>query len=100
MKKLEKITILIPCHNEEKGLGRVIDDVPRRMLKKLGFSVEVIVINNSSTDRTALIAQKRKATVITDRQIGIAIYSHISKLYRTSIPIQDRKLRVEYNGII
>lgn len=70
MKKLEKITILIPCYNEEKGIGSVIDDVPRRILKRLGFKVEVVVINNNSTDRTVQIAQKRKAIVITEEKKG------------------------------
>lgn len=70
MKNFEKITILIPCHNEEKGIGSVIDGVPLRLLKKLGFKTEIIVINNNSTDRTAHIAQKRKTKVIIEEKKG------------------------------
>ncbi|MCL5439036.1 MAG: glycosyltransferase family 2 protein [Patescibacteria group bacterium] len=70
MKKLNKLTILIPCRNEEKGIGRVIDDIPRRILKKLGYKVEIIVINNNSTDKTAHVALKRKAIVITETKKG------------------------------
>ena len=70
MKILNKISILIPCHNEEKGVGRVIDEIPRRMLKRLGFGVEIIVINNNSTDQTALVAKKRKVTIITETKKG------------------------------
>lgn len=70
MKKLNKLTILIPCYNEEKGVGRVIDDIPRRMLKKLGYSIEIIVINNNSTDKTAQVALKRKATIVTEEKKG------------------------------
>lgn len=70
MKKFEKITILIPCHNEEKGIGSVIDGVPLRLLRKIGFTTEVIVINNNSTDRTAQIAEKRKAKVIIEENKG------------------------------
>ena len=70
MKTLQKITILIPCHNEEKGIGRVIDGVPNRLLKRLGYKAEVIVINNNSTDRTAMVAQRRKATVIPEDKKG------------------------------
>lgn len=70
MKKFEKIAILIPCHNEEKGIGRVIDGVPLRLLKRLGYKTEIIVINNNSTDRTAHIAEKRKATVIVETKKG------------------------------
>jgi dolichol-phosphate hexosyltransferase len=70
MRNFEKITILIPCHNEEKGIGSVIDGVPKRLLKKLGYKTEVIVINNNSTDRTAHIAEKRKATIVVEEKKG------------------------------
>jgi len=70
MKNLQKITILIPCHNEERGIGSVIDGIPLRLLKRLGYKTEVIVINNNSTDRTAHIAQKRNATVILEKKKG------------------------------
>jgi glycosyltransferase involved in cell wall biosynthesis len=70
MRKFEKITILIPCHNEERGIGTVIDTVPLRMLKKLGFKAEIIVINNNSTDRTFHVAEKRKVTIITETKKG------------------------------
>ena len=70
MKTLDKITILIPCHNEEKGIGSVIDGVPRRLLRRLGYKTEIIVINNNSTDRTAHIAEKRKVTVIVEEKKG------------------------------
>lgn len=62
--KLKKITVLIPCHNEEKGLGKVIDGIPVTLLKKRGYSTEIIVINNNSTDRTAAIAKRRKVTLL------------------------------------
>jgi len=70
MNQLSKITILIPCHNEEKGIGTVIDTVPLRFLKKMGYKTEIIVINNNSTDRTAQVAMKRKVTVIVEGKKG------------------------------
>lgn len=70
MKTLHKITILIPCHNEEKGIGTVIDTVPLRFLKKMGYQTEIIVINNNSTDRTAQIAEKRGTKVIVEEKKG------------------------------
>jgi len=70
VKKFSKLTILIPCYNEEKGIGRVIDEIPRRILQKLGYKIEVIVINNNSTDKTVLVARKRKVTVISEKQKG------------------------------
>src|SRR5258708_26029733 len=70
MNTQEKVTILIPCHNEEKGIGSVIDGIPLRLLNKLGYDTEVIVINNNSTDRTAQIAEKRNARVIVEEKKG------------------------------
>ena len=31
---IKKITILIPCYNEEKGIGKVIDGVPIKTIKQ------------------------------------------------------------------
>jgi dolichol-phosphate hexosyltransferase len=70
MRQLQKITILIPCHNEERGIGSVIDGIPLRLLKRLGYKTEIIVINNNSTDRTAHIAEKRGAKVIVETKKG------------------------------
>lgn len=70
MKSFDKITILIPCHNEEKGIGSVIDSVPLRTLRRLRYKTEIIVINNNSTDRTAHIAEKRHARVIVETKRG------------------------------
>jgi len=45
----KKITILIPCYNEEKGIGKVIDGVPNKKLADMGYRTEIIVINNNLT---------------------------------------------------
>jgi glycosyltransferase involved in cell wall biosynthesis len=67
---MKKITILIPCHNEEKGIGKVISTIPRAFLSRLGFATEIVVIDNNSTDRTVQIARELKATVISEVKIG------------------------------
>lgn len=70
MRHFDKIAILIPCHNEEKGIGTVIDTIPLRFLKRIGFITEIIVINNNSTDRTAQIAEKRGVRVVVETKRG------------------------------
>lgn len=56
-----KLVVLIPCLNEEKTVGSVIDAVPRNLP---GIDrVEVIVIDDGSTDATARIAEERGAVV-------------------------------------
>ncbi len=65
-----KITVLIPCHNEEKGIAKVIDGIPHQKLEKLGYTTQVVVINNNSTDNTVQVALDRGVTVIHETKKG------------------------------
>jgi len=55
--KRAKLIAAIPCFNEERFIGSVV-------LKTKGYVDEVMVIDDGSTDRTALVAEKAGATVI------------------------------------
>jgi len=68
--KREKITILIPCHNEEQGIAKVIDSIPYHTLDKYGFEAKVIVIDNNSSDQTREIAESKGAQVIFEQAKG------------------------------
>ena len=57
MYKGNKITIVIPCLNEEEGIQKVLEALPPLV-------DEVIVVDNNSTDRTAEVARKRGALVV------------------------------------
>ena len=59
-----KLTIVIPALNEEKGIGPVLKAIPMDDLSNMGYDVEVLVIDNGSTDRTRYIARQYGATVI------------------------------------
>jgi len=67
---MKKITILIPCRNEEKGIGKVIGNIPREKLLKLGYQTEIVVIDNNSTDKTSQIAKENQTTVIFEPKEG------------------------------
>jgi dolichol-phosphate mannosyltransferase len=69
-KTYKKITLLIPCYNEEKGIGSVIDGIPRKKLKQDGFKIEVLIIDNNCTDKTSEIAIKKGARVICETNKG------------------------------
>lgn len=57
-----KLVIQIPCLNEESTLGEVLDSIPRKIE---GFdSVEVVVIDDGSTDNTIAIAQSHGVDTI------------------------------------
>ena len=57
MYKSQKITVIIPCLNEEQGIERVLRRMPE-------FVDEVIVVDNGSTDRTSDVARTFGAKVI------------------------------------
>ncbi len=58
-----KITVVVPCLNEEEGIQQVLARVPK-------FVDEVIVVDNDSTDGTAEIAKRMGARVIQERVRG------------------------------
>ncbi|MEK7098605.1 MAG: glycosyltransferase family 2 protein [Patescibacteria group bacterium] len=78
-----KITVLIPCYNEEAGIASVIRSFPRVQLLHHGFELEILVIDNDSCDATAEIALREGAKVVHEPQRGkgnaIRLgFSHIS----------------------
>jgi len=62
---LPRYSLIIPAYNEERLLGRLLDsvDVARATYGRADV-VEVIVADNASTDRTAVIAAMRGSRVI------------------------------------
>lgn len=57
-----RISVIIPCRNEEKAIGEVIRLVQAQ--KPAGSEVEIIVVDDGSTDRTAAIAEAAGAKVL------------------------------------
>jgi glycosyltransferase involved in cell wall biosynthesis len=53
-----RIIVMIPAHNEEASIGEVIRRLPRSFD---GYRVEVLVIDDGSTDRTAAVAKESGA---------------------------------------
>lgn len=67
------ISIIIPAHNEEALLGVTLDALGAAG-RALGEMVEIVVVDDASTDRTAAVARERGAQVVpvNVRQIGAA----------------------------
>ena len=53
----KRITIIIPCLDEERGIAQVMEAIPPLV-------DEVIVVDNGSSDRTAEVARSLGATVL------------------------------------
>ncbi len=70
----KKITLIIPCKNEEKIIGGTIQNVPN-------YVDEIIVVDNGSTDNSAKVAREAGAKVISENRklngIGYG-YAHIT----------------------
>lgn len=58
------IVVVIPAFNEEASIAKVIQDIPKDVVR------EIIVVNNNSTDKTALIAKACGATVLEETSMG------------------------------
>jgi len=69
-----KFSIIIPAHNEEEYLPRLLDsiEVARSNYSGGRDQIEVIVADNLSTDRTAEVAAARGARVVTVTKRRIA----------------------------
>lgn len=59
----QKISVCIPCKNEESTIGEIISSVNSKLLIN-GYIDELIVIDDSSTDSTASIARELGADVV------------------------------------
>jgi len=56
---MRKCLIIIPAYNEERSIGQVVQGIRRE-----GLDVDVLVVNDGSTDRTAQIAAEQDAFVL------------------------------------
>ena len=71
-----KLTVLIPAFNEEDSLASVIRSIPQA-ISGIG-SIDVVVIDDGSTDDTAEIARQTGAQVVRHAQnqgVGAAFQS-------------------------
>ncbi|MGE0821256.1 MAG: glycosyltransferase family 2 protein [Candidatus Binatia bacterium] len=59
-----RVAVLIPALNEETTLPRVLADIPRTAVH------EVVVVDNGSTDRTAVVARAAGATILSENRRG------------------------------
>jgi glycosyltransferase involved in cell wall biosynthesis len=68
-----EISLVIPAHNEAKYLGKTLDSVMKaREAYRRASLVEVIVVDNCSTDGTAKLAQSLGAEVVSEEERRIA----------------------------
>ena len=60
-KEIIDILLLIPCFNEEENIEHILEhlrDVKQNLQKRSEFNLEILIINDGSTDRTMQILDK------------------------------------------
>jgi glycosyltransferase involved in cell wall biosynthesis len=63
MRQNLKLSLVIPCYNEEDGVREVIARCPREL-------DEIVVVDNNCTDRTAEVARSLGARVVSEKRPG------------------------------
>ncbi len=58
------ISVVIPAYNEEESIGKVIDEIPKSLVR------DIIVCNNGSKDNTELVAKSHGAIVVNEPNPG------------------------------
>jgi len=62
----KKISLVMPCYNEENGLRLIFNN-------DLSWLDEIIVVDNNSTDKTTNVAREFNCSVIEEKQPGYGI---------------------------
>ena len=67
-----KVVVSIPAYNEERTIGKVIDDI-KTSLSQTNYDYDILVLNDGSRDKTAEIANSKGAIIISNpRNLGLA----------------------------
>jgi hypothetical protein len=61
--------VVLPCLNEEGSVGRCVE-IARDAMAEAGLAGEVIVVDNGSTDRSAVVAERAGARVVDESRPG------------------------------
>jgi len=85
MHKNKKISVVIPCFNEEEGIALVIKSLP-------DFIDEVVVVDNNSTDRTSEVAKELGARVVFEKKKGYGA------AYKAGLPAVTGDITVTMDG--
>src|SRR3990172_2047626 len=80
-----KISVVIPCYNEEKGIRKVITKLP-------DFVDEIIVVDNNSSDGTGDVARNLGGKVIFESRKGYG------RAYKTGLKAAKGDIIVTMDG--
>ena len=64
-----KISVVIPARNEREGIEKTIRAIPKAELERMGYEVQILVVD-SSTDDTGELARRAGAEVVREHRLG------------------------------
>jgi hypothetical protein len=65
-----KISVVIPARNEEEGIAKTLRAIPKGELERMGYEVQIVVVDNDSNDGTGELARKAGADVVFEPRHG------------------------------
>ena len=67
---MKEISIVIPALNERDGIDKTIQSIPKAKLEAMGYKIQVVVVDNGSSDGTGELARKAGAEVVLESRRG------------------------------
>jgi glycosyltransferase involved in cell wall biosynthesis len=67
---VKKISIVIPALNEREGIANTIKAIPHIELENMGYQIQILVVDNGSSDGTGEIAKRAGAEVVFEPRRG------------------------------
>ncbi len=64
------VSVVIPARNEKDGIEKTIRAIPRDELERMGYQVEVLIVDNGSNDGTGELALRAGAEVVFEPKPG------------------------------
>jgi glycosyltransferase involved in cell wall biosynthesis len=80
-----RLLVIIPAFNEQEALGGLLDEIRAAATSEPGVTLEAVVVDDGSADRTAAVARAGGARVLAlCRNLGIggAVQSGLRLAYR------------------
>lgn len=96
----DSLSIVLPCLNEEETLRACIDEITSTLSRE-GIAGEIIVADNGSADRSALIAREGGARVIDvqERGYGNALRGGISAASGEYVIMGDADMSYDFRNL-
>ena len=64
------LTVVIPARNEKDGIEKTIRAIPKEELERMGYEVQILIVDNGSNDGTGELARRAGAEVVFEPRPG------------------------------